>query len=298
MLPALLSTISFIARHPLNRGRPIEAVGRFLRWQVGSRLLRGAVAVPFVDSTRLLVAPGMTGATQNIYCGLHEFEDMAFVLHALRPDDLFVDIGANVGTYTVLAAGAVGCRCIAFEPLPSTYDRFYDNIRLNDISALVTAHNMAIGPAPGRVRFTSSLDTMNHVLARAERDDQSVEVSVEPLDHMLRGELPTVIKVDVEGYETEVLSGASDAFRNKSLLAVLIEFNGSGLRYGYDEAALHRRLLDWGFSAAWYDPFARTVSPQRLPRRTSGNSLYLRDFDAVRARVGTARRFSVLGRTI
>ena len=47
-------------------------------------------------------AAGMTGATGNVYCGLHEFEDMALVLHALRPRDLFVDVGANVGSYTVL----------------------------------------------------------------------------------------------------------------------------------------------------------------------------------------------------
>ncbi len=73
---------------------------RYLKWQIGSRLLPGAVHVPFVNDTVLVVTPGMTGATLNIYTGLHEFEDCGFLLHLLRCSDLFVDIGANVGVYT------------------------------------------------------------------------------------------------------------------------------------------------------------------------------------------------------
>ena len=101
---ALARTLHYIVQHPLNRDDRLAAVGRFLRWQLSCRLLPGAVAVPFVNATRLLVTPGMTGATGNLYCGLHEYQDMAFVLHALRAGDRFIDIGANIGSYTVLAA--------------------------------------------------------------------------------------------------------------------------------------------------------------------------------------------------
>ncbi len=80
----LLNTYRFIANHPLTRDHKIHAMSRWLRWQFGSRVLGWPVVVPFVGDTRLLARPGMTGATGNIYCGLHEFEDMAFVLHFLR----------------------------------------------------------------------------------------------------------------------------------------------------------------------------------------------------------------------
>ena len=66
---------------------------------------------------------GETGLTGNLYAGLHEFADMAFVMHALRPTDLFVDIGANAGSYTILACAVAKARGCAFEPLPSTYRR-------------------------------------------------------------------------------------------------------------------------------------------------------------------------------
>ena len=67
--------------------------------QIGSRLVPGPVLVPFVDSCSLFAQAGMTGITQNIYVGLAEFREMAFLLHVLRPDDLFVDVGANIGTW-------------------------------------------------------------------------------------------------------------------------------------------------------------------------------------------------------
>lgn len=108
----------FMLNHPLNQGSIRSTLKRFLYWQLGSRLVMGDVLVPFVDNTLLRVRPGMTGATCNIYVGLHEFEDMAFVLHLLRSGDLFVDIGANIGSYTVLAGGAVGAKCISVEPIP------------------------------------------------------------------------------------------------------------------------------------------------------------------------------------
>src|SRR5438552_2237409 len=104
--------LRFITSHPLNRTRRIVAVGQFVRWQIMSRL-RLETEFLWVEGAKLLVKRGMTGATGNIYCGLHEFVEMAFCLHLLRRDDLFLDIGANVGSYTVLASKVCGARSIA-----------------------------------------------------------------------------------------------------------------------------------------------------------------------------------------
>ena len=104
----LISIARFIIDHPLSQGRILANLGRFACWQIGARLARGPVATRFVNSAQLLASPGMTGATGNVYVGLHEFTDMSFVLHFLRPNDLFVDVGANIGSYTILATAAVG----------------------------------------------------------------------------------------------------------------------------------------------------------------------------------------------
>jgi hypothetical protein len=98
----LMQTARFIRRHPLTRNAPVAAIVRFAGWQVASRM-RTEIVVDWIGGAKLAVRRGMTGATGNIYCGLHEFAEMGFLLHLLRPGDVFVDVGANVGSYTVLA---------------------------------------------------------------------------------------------------------------------------------------------------------------------------------------------------
>jgi hypothetical protein len=102
-LARLPSQLAAIARHPLNRGKALAALLRWSRWQIDSCLVPGPVLVPFFNSYSLFAQAGMTGITQNIYVGRAEFREMAFLLHVLRPDDLFVDVGANIGAYTILA---------------------------------------------------------------------------------------------------------------------------------------------------------------------------------------------------
>jgi FkbM family methyltransferase len=290
--------LRFITEHPLNRKRKVASMLRLVSWQLGSRIASGPVTINFVNDAKLLVRPGMTGATGNIYTGLHEFEDMAFVLHVLRTSDLFVDVGANVGSYTILASAALGAKTIAFEPIPTTYGHLVDNIDLNGVHDLVTAHNIGVGAERGELIFTSSLDTVNHVLGAAESDIASTKIAVNTLDEMLDESRPTVIKIDVEGFETRVIDGAEKALSRDTLLAVVMELNGSGERYGFDESTLHARMLGYAFRPFTYSPFTRQLLSLEGKKSTSGNTLYIKNLERVQERLVSAQTFTVLGHTI
>jgi FkbM family methyltransferase len=140
-----------------------------------------------------VVERGKTGATMNVYCGLHEAADMAFVLHLLRLDDRFLDIGANVGTYTILASGVARAHSITLEPIPATYASLQRNLRLNNLRALVASHCLAVGAEPGSLRFTADRGPMNRVvtgssLPTAENTlEATVEVPVTTVDQLLTG---------------------------------------------------------------------------------------------------------------
>ena len=291
----ILQNLKFILNHPLNVGHKGSTLKRFLYWHIGSRLVPGAVAVPFVNEAKLLVSPGMTGATGNVYTGLHEFEDMAFVLHLLRSEDLFVDVGANIGSYTVLAGAAVGARCISFEPLTDTYQHLQHNVCLNDIKERVQALNIGIGREDGVLRFTVGLDTVNHVAISDEIDNgTTLEVRVMSLDDALGDVLPKLIKIDVEGFETNVIAGATRILSNETLDAVIMELNGSGNRYGFDEAIIHKQMLDYGFNTFSYSPFDRVLVPLDGKNSLSGNTLYVRNVESVKERLATSPKFHVL----
>ena len=226
----LAKTLGFIVRHPLSEGRVLQNLGRFVRWQIGARLVPGPVAFDFVNSTKLLARPGLVGATGNLYVGLHEFEDMAFALHFLRPDDLFVDVGANIGSYVVLASGAVGARCVAFEPSAVAFQWLEQNIRLNGISELVDARQQALGAKPGTTLLTQGLDAVNHIVVqeRATPRLPAAEVVLTTLDTALEDQAPAMLKIDVEGFEFAVVDGGKRVLSHPDLRCLLIELTGHG----------------------------------------------------------------------
>jgi len=251
--------------------------------------------VPFVNNTRLLAKSGMTGATGNIYCGLHEFEDMGFVLHFLRPGDLFVDIGANIGAYSILAS-ATGAHMISFEPVPATFEAFLDNIHLNRLETHVDARNHAVGRASGVLEMIADQDTTNQALrAEDHYTGKTIRVPVVTLDEALQNKTPKLIKIDVEGFETEMLAGAEATFAKSDLHAVIMELNGSGARYGFDEDSLHRQMQSAGFRPCRYDPITRSVTDLNGRKSASGNTLYLRNPEAARSEVSLSPIYRVLG---
>lgn len=291
----LLNTIKFITEHPLNRGKTLSALFRFLRWQVGSRLARGDVVYDWVNGAKFWVRTGETGLTGNIYTGLHEFPDMAFLLHYLRAEDLFIDVGANVGSYTILACSAIGARGVAFEPVPSVYQRLVENICLNDLEGSVQCVNKGVGQRQGKIEFTGDRDTTNHVLASGEPCDHKVAVEVVSLDAALGGESPSLIKIDVEGYEAPVLDGAQDLLAAESLKAVIMELNGSGRRYGFDEDRILERMGEYGFGTYAYEPFSRELINLEGKNVNAGNTLFLRNVSFVRDRLATAPKVCING---
>jgi FkbM family methyltransferase len=293
---SVVSLLRFIAGHPVNSGRPLAALARFARWQVGSLLLGCQVVHEWVGGCRFLVKRGETGLTGNIYNGLHEFADMAFVLHFVRPGDWFFDVGANVGSYTLLACSVRGARGVAVEPIPDTFRRLVDNLRLNRLDERVEAINCGLGAEEGLLRFSAGEDTMNHALAPGESAAGAVEMPVSKLDTLTLGRVPALIKIDVEGFETQVLRGAHATLAMPGLKAVIMELNGSGRRYGFDESLLLRQMGEAGFRSYTYVPATRRLVDLGGKNLEAGNTLFVRDADFVAARLRDAETFAVLGR--
>lgn len=275
----------FFLTHPLTRRAPLRAWARFFWWQMNSRL-HASTTVDWVEGRQLVVRRGMAGATGNIYAGLHEFTDMMTFLHFLRDDDLFLDIGANVGSYTVLASGVCGAASWAFEPDPITVAALWQNIRVNGLETRVSVFDFALGATEDVVAFTMDLDTVNRVTA--EQGDAARKVRQRPLDAVATGSHPIAAKIDVEGYEDEVLRGAISLLSDRSLKIIEMETVTP-----WAEAV----LVEHGFLRSYYDPFSRelTAKPNHLPRN---NVLFVRDVDFVRERLATAKKIHVLGELI
>jgi FkbM family methyltransferase len=291
MFNELKQILNFLHHHPLAKRHKLRAYARFVKWQVSQLVNPREQIVSFLGKTKLVARKGLNGITGNIYAGLEDFSDMAFVVHFLRPEDLFADIGANAGSYTVLASGYSGSKTIAFEPVPSTFIWLEKNIVLNKLTDHVLAYNIGLGSKRGQMGFTSNFGTVNHVIAENElyQISDPVTVDVFTLDEIITNErVPLLAKIDVEGFETEVLAGMEKTLRSSDLKAIIIELNGSGLRYGYDESAIHQMLNSLNFLPYHYDPFTRSLF--KLEKFGSHNTIYIRDIDFVKERIQKAKK--------
>ena len=291
----LYKVIKFIFNHPFNSNNRISSVLRFFKWQLNTKLNPYPIVYPFTENSKLLIWKSLNGATGNLYCGLMEYYDMGFLLHFLRSTDLFIDVGANIGAYTVLASGEIGANTISIEPIPSTYKILTDNILINRIQDKVQALNIGLGNEKEKINFTKSMDTVNHVAT--DNDIDTIEVEVDNLDSVTNI-IPALIKIDVEGFETEVLNGADKILNNKDLKAIIIELNGSGSRYGYDENKIHDKLSALQFKPYIYNPKTRVLTEVSGYVNSDGNSLYIRDKKFVIDRVTSSRKIKILNSEI
>jgi FkbM family methyltransferase len=124
----------------------------------------------------------------------------------LRPGDIYVDVGANVGHLAIEAALIVGNsgRVAAFEAHPRTVNFLRQNIQLNQLNNIRVAQ-VAVGASCGWVGFTDNDSDDQNMVAH----DGQIVVPLITLDSLLADESPTLLKIDVEGFELFVLLGAT-----------------------------------------------------------------------------------------
>jgi FkbM family methyltransferase len=135
------------------------------------------------------------------------------LISSLRGDDIVFDVGANVGLYSVMLAKAVGNRghVIAFEPENESYQHLLDNLKLNGITN-VRAYRKALGERRCEAKLYRGEENADSSLVRPPTGSDSGHQMVEVVggDEFAEAEglpLPRLIKIDVEGYEYNVIQG-------------------------------------------------------------------------------------------
>jgi FkbM family methyltransferase len=194
-----------------------------------------ARAAPFDLS---FTGPAADVITRHIYrLGSHEPAITRYLLEHVRlgPTDVAIDIGANLGWYSVLLnrLSAGGARIYAFEPDPQTFKLLRTNLTANQATR-VNAFNFALGAAPGSAQLRRYKDSNNgrHSLIPGDDIAGSVTVPLDTLAHFWEAQgLNTAriafMKVDVEGFEYFVLKGAGELLRRCDKL--LLEYSPASL---------------------------------------------------------------------
>lgn len=221
-----LSSLAYVAKvakfawsHPANQGAGVHALARLLRFQARGRIMRRRTLARLGTQSAVWADVNRHATLKVICANLPDYPEMLVWSRSLQPGDLFVDVGANIGSYA-LWAGELGADVIALEPAQDTFALLQENVALNGYS--VRTIQAAVGAACGTARFTSGRDDRNCL-----DPEGNVETPIVTIDSVVGDRVVAGMKIDVEGFEIEVLDGCERALSEHRLKLVQLEWNST-----------------------------------------------------------------------
>lgn len=197
----------------------------------------------------------------------------------VKPGMTVVDVGSNIGIFTLIAAGIVGKsgKVYSFEPTPRTFDLLKMNIKINGYTEQVSVQKIAIADKQGNMNL-SIRDTCGHnTLFPAEEDTQLVEVETFSLDYILADEPHIhVIKIDTEGAEPLVWQGMQKIRERNPNLIIFMEFAPTHLlRANVNPKHFFDQILNAGFNVAKLDDISGEINSITEEELLNSNSVNL-----------------------
>lgn len=202
-----------------------------------------------------------------VWLGQEEDRDLQVARRLLRPGSTFVDCGANIGLWSLIASPVVGAtgRVFAFEPNPATSDKLVENVSANSLDN-ITVVRAAVGAHSGRAPFRCEPSHNISALCQQTSTD-TILVPVVTLDEYLGDQPVHAIKIDVEGYELGVIQGASKIIERPGIW-LCVEFNTIASQVSrLGDWEVHQRLGRLGYTARLMSDAFRTGQTSLLPDR-------------------------------
>jgi FkbM family methyltransferase len=184
----------------------------------------------------------------------------------LKPGGIFVDVGANVGLFSLLAARIVGPsgKVVAIEPAPAAVQALRATVDANGLGGIVTVKAFAAGAEQGLGTLSVAQNSTHSSLLPGDTAASTVVATVAPLDDALDGMLPDMVKIDVEGFEANVIEGMKTIFRANPDVIVIMVFEPAHIRStGLSAASWVERLRAAGLDIFEIDERTGELAPLR-----------------------------------
>ena len=194
---------------------------------------------------------------------------VAWLEARLRADDVLWDVGANIGGYSLIAAAAGAGRVVAIEPSPSNFAALCDNVVLNGLGGTITALPLVLAASTGlaRLEHGDARPGATHRLAEGSEGAPVLGFALDELLDRFALPAPTLLKLDVDGAEAQVLAGAGATLARPGLRSVLIEIEERSqdevvaalAAAGYGVVERHAERDGVPLKGVWYGVFERVL---------------------------------------
>jgi FkbM family methyltransferase len=233
------------------------------------KLLKRASKLRLREDLVLDVCPGSASSGQAVLSDLlYEPRLMCFVDREFSEQDTCIDVGANIGIYSLLAARrASGGKVISVEANPDVFSRLCRNIRANKHENIIPVNCAAAG-AVGTIRFSINDGDCQGCIDQEGSGNNHIEIPCRTLDSFIEelGEKsPDFVKLDVEGAEHAVLDGSAQILENGETVFLVDHYFKS----------LADRFLSCGYLPYRYDALSRTLTPVSRTAEQEHGSIFI-----------------------
>lgn len=178
--------------------------------------------------------------------GVYEPFILDIISKYLQSGMTYIDIGANIGQHSMYAASIVGKhgKVYAYEPIPKVYEQLKSSSKANEYDNIIHAHNYALGEKESTELLNISKDIGGSSLVNQNNDaEEKIQVVIKKGDDQLLTLYSVdMIKIDVEGYELEVLLGIKDTLL-KHHPVLLLEYSGQFYKNNTDKYGIKILML-------------------------------------------------------
>lgn len=218
-----------ILTHPQNKGKFWKALGTVLWWKVNQIFFQLPAIVEIAPNVKIICYPNNSYGSFIVYALWPEYHELNFIYSILRENDNYIDVGAHIGDSSLLAASKIKTgKVISCEPTPAIFNELYTNIKLNNFENIIYPLQKAISDREGVAFFTlETASEVNHLGSKVN-GKKSIKVLTTTVDTLVtQNSLKKVelLKIDVEGFELEVMLGAKKSLHLNKVGMILFEVN-------------------------------------------------------------------------
>ncbi len=167
---------------------------------------------------------------QLYYTGTYERGSLYIIKKLLKKGDCFVDAGANIGLMSIFGSQCVGSDGVvyAFEPNSKTFEMLLHNIHLNELDN-IKPFQIGLGSKMDSLPIYNNWESGRGSASIVNKSESSTHemINIDRLDKLLKDRQPHLIKIDVEGFELEVLRGCGKLLASEKAPMLILEFSNS-----------------------------------------------------------------------
>ena len=241
-----------------------------------------------------LVLDKNSSLSKSLFRGDFEYQEVQFLKTFLRDKDIFVDIGANIGYFSIIASKKVKQgKVYSFEPTEKTFERLENSIKINECKN-IHAFQIALSDKSEEREFTVSndgFDAYNSLgnPSQGENFTRSM-VQTSTFDEFKKQNNipnPTIIKIDVEGWEIPVLNGMKDTLSTDNAPLLIVEFTEENAQLsGYSCSSLYELISSFGYNLYKYNWVRNELIQQANKEHFSyTNLICLKDTSIIQSRL-------------